>query len=382
MTRSTSPGRAAVVVVGGGYGGSAAAKALDADADVVLVEAKDAFMHNVAALRALVDPAWVPRIFLPYDRLLARGRVVADRAVRVEPGCVVTASGQEFTADYVVLATGSRYPFPAKSDLPSTAQNHAAIADAYDALKQAERVLVLGAGPVGIELVGEIRAAWPDKAIVLVDASPDVLPGPYLPALRAELRRQLESHGVDIVAGAALEHVPPTEPGELGTFTVPTTAGVRLSADIWFRCFGVRPNSDILAGTLRDAVQRDGSIAVEPTLQVVGHPAVFAIGDVSNADAKMAGFARRQAATVAANVLALHGGARGLENYEPLGPALVVPIGPAGGAGQLPGASEIIGPAAVAERKGRDLMVERFHDQFGLRSDALSVPATSPGRTP
>jgi NADH dehydrogenase FAD-containing subunit len=44
-----------VAVVGGGYGGIAAAKALDASADVVLVEPRDMFMHNVAALRALLN---------------------------------------------------------------------------------------------------------------------------------------------------------------------------------------------------------------------------------------------------------------------------------------------------------------------------------------
>ena len=48
-----------VVVVGGGYGGVNAAKALDPHADVVLVELKDAFVHNVASLRALVEPAFL-----------------------------------------------------------------------------------------------------------------------------------------------------------------------------------------------------------------------------------------------------------------------------------------------------------------------------------
>src|SRR5467141_2314913 len=117
MTRSNQAGKPTVVVVGGGYGGIAVAKALDNTSDVVLVEPKDAFMHNIAALRALVDPSWLPRIFLPYDGLLTNGRVVRDRAVVVHPHRVVTASGGEIAADYVVLATGSRYPFPAKTDL-------------------------------------------------------------------------------------------------------------------------------------------------------------------------------------------------------------------------------------------------------------------------
>ena len=98
MTESSHTGKPTVVVVGGGYGGVAVAKALDNTSDVVLVEPKDAFMHNIAALRALVDPSWLPRIFLPYAGLLTNGRVLRDRAVVVDPHRVVTASGEEIFA--------------------------------------------------------------------------------------------------------------------------------------------------------------------------------------------------------------------------------------------------------------------------------------------
>jgi len=84
--------RPTVVVIGGGYGGVNVAKALDADVDVVLVEPKDAFVHNIGALRALVDPTFLAKIFLPYDRLLAHGRVARGRAVDVSARRVVLAS--------------------------------------------------------------------------------------------------------------------------------------------------------------------------------------------------------------------------------------------------------------------------------------------------
>src|SRR6266567_1427597 len=95
MAQNDQAGKPTVVVVGGGYGGTAVAKALDETSNVVLVEPKDAFTHNIAALRALVDPSWLPRIFLPYDGLLTHGRVVRDRAAVVDPHRVVTASGEE-----------------------------------------------------------------------------------------------------------------------------------------------------------------------------------------------------------------------------------------------------------------------------------------------
>ena len=72
---------ATVIIVGGGYGGAAAAKALDDIADMVLIEPKDAFIHNIAALRGLVDPEWTDRVFYGPTRLLSRGKVIHDRAV-------------------------------------------------------------------------------------------------------------------------------------------------------------------------------------------------------------------------------------------------------------------------------------------------------------
>jgi len=116
----TSPARPTVVVLGGGYAGVQVARPLDDLADVVLVEPKDHFVHNVAALRALVDPSWLERIYLPYTALLGAGRVIQDRVVKADADRVVLASGAELFPDYLVLATGSGYPFPAKPDLPGT----------------------------------------------------------------------------------------------------------------------------------------------------------------------------------------------------------------------------------------------------------------------
>ena len=113
---------ATVIVVGGGYGGAATAKALDDIADVVLIEPKDAFVHNIAALRALVDPEWTDRIFYPYRHLLSRGRVIHDRAVQVEADAVTIGSGERIARPTTsCLASGSTYPFPAKMDVNDSA---------------------------------------------------------------------------------------------------------------------------------------------------------------------------------------------------------------------------------------------------------------------
>jgi NADH dehydrogenase FAD-containing subunit len=358
--------RPTVVVIGGGYGGVNVAKALDADVDVVLVEPKDAFVHNIGALRALVDPTFLPKIFMPYDRLLSHGRVARDRAVDVTAHRVVLASGEAITADYIVLATGSTYPFPAKSnahDAEDAIDNYRA---AHDELIRADRVLLIGAGPVGIELAGEITARWPDKHVTLLDFSDDVLGDRFRADLRAELRQQLVDRGVELVLGDGLRGLPPTVASELGTFTVTTSSGREITADIWFQCFGVSPVSDYLSDDLATARRSDGYVTVGPALQVAGHENVFAIGDVSTADAKMAGMAGMQAQLVAENIIKMVNGNNTLRPYEPFGPAIVVPIGPDGGSGQLPGQDELASRDMVATIKGRDLMVDRYEEILGL----------------
>jgi apoptosis-inducing factor 2 len=375
-----SSGRPTVVVVGGGYGGVNVAKALDDVADVVLVEPKDAFQHNVAALRALAEPAWVPRIFLPYDQLLARGRVVADRAAKVEPGAVTLASGEVLAADYIVLATGSTYPFPAKSSAEATGTAHEQYRAAHQALDAAGRVLLIGAGAVGIELAGEIAAAWPGKQVTLLDAADDLLGARFRPDLKAELRRQLAGAGVEVLLASPLRALPPVAAGELGEFTVVTEAGREITADLWFRCFGVSPVSDYLAGELAVARGADGFVAVTPFLQVTGQDRVFALGDLADADHKMAGIAGRQAQVVAGNIRALIAGGE-LIAYEPRPAAIIVPVGPDGGSGQLAGQDELVSSETVAQLKGRDLLIGRYAELFGLSGAAEAGASAQAGAT-
>ena len=296
--------------------------------------------------------------------------MVRDRAVEVSPHRVVLASGDAIDADYVVLATGSTYPFPAKSDAHDAEDAIDNYRAAYTELTQANRVLLVGAGPVGIELAGEITSKWPDKHVVILDLADDVLGDRFRSELRAELRRQLVDLGVELVLGEGLRELPPTAASEFATFTVTTSSGRQITADIWFQCFGVSPVSDYLSDDLAAARRPDGFVTVGSALQVAGHENVFAIGDVSTADAKMAGMAGMQAQLVAANIIKMVNGHDDLAAYEPYGDAIVLPIGPEGGSGQLPGQDELASREMVASVKGRDLMVGRFAETFGATPSA------------
>jgi NADH dehydrogenase FAD-containing subunit len=361
---------ASVIVIGGGYGGTAVAKALDEVADVVLAEPRDAFVHNVAALRALVDPAWAERMFLPYDRLLARGRIVRDRAVRADAAGVTLGSGERLAADFIVLATGSDYPFPAKTDLHDSGLSKARFRAAGAELAAAERVLLLGAGPVGLELSGEIKAAWPDKAVTIVDPSEHILTGGYPEELREELHRQLDQLGVELRLGTSLRDLPPTQAGQAGTFAVPTLDGRKITADIWYRCFGVAPVSGFLGDDLAAARQPGGHIAVTPELRLPGQERVFAVGDLTAIpEAKRAAAAGQHAEVVADNIKTLLAGQGELRRYQPPPPGIVLPLGPDGGAGYRADVG-LLDAAKTAQIKGQHMMVDRFAEMLGARHAA------------
>jgi NADH dehydrogenase FAD-containing subunit len=345
------------VVVGGGYGGVTAAKALDEFADVILVEPRDAFVHNVAILRQLVDPGWSGRLFLPYDRLLTRGKVIRDRAVAVDGTEVTLGSGDRLVADYVVLATGSSYPFPAKIEEIDSAKATEMLLDAHKALADATAVLLLGAGPVGLELAGEIKAAWPDTAVTIVDPAPDILGATALPPqLRAEVRRQLDELGIELVLGTSL----PADPPRAGRFTVTTRSGRDIAADLWFRCYGVVPTTGYLGAGLTAARDQRGHLRVDPDLRIPGHRNVFAIGDVTDIpEAKMAKAAEQQDAVAAANIRTLIEGDRELATYSPAPPGIALPLGPHGGA-SYNDAVGVLGAAQTSQIKGTSLRVESY----------------------
>ena len=340
----TTHDTASVLVVGGGYGGITVAKALDDIADVTVIEPRDTFVHHVAALRAVVDPEWVERIFLPNDRLLTRGRFVRDRMVRVDGTRVELASGGSLTGDHVVVATGTGYPFPAKLDLPDSATAKAMLRATHAGLAAADRVLLLGAGPVGLEFAGEIAAAWPTKQVTVADPAPVLLPGRYPDEFRAEVHRQLDELGVRLLLGTTVPP-PPTPPGHAGRFSV---AGV--DADIWFRCHGTKP---------RPALQ------VDAHLRVHGRPGQWAVGDVTDVpELKMARLAQAHGEVVAANIRALLTGGD-LTVHRPAPDMLVLPLGPKAGAGYGPDFG-VLGAAQTADVKGGDLFVGYYRAVLNL----------------
>lgn len=363
---------ARVIVIGGGYGGITVAKGLDPVADVVLVERNDRFVHHAAALRAAVDDVWEEAIFMPYSYLLGRGKVVQGNVSRVDGNTVYVYGQEPITGDYIVLATGSTYPFPAKHITGQSSIAKYRLRELRDGLKGAQKAVIVGGGTVGLELAGELRQAFPKMKIQIVEAEEKLLASPgYTEEFRKLVEDQVRDLDIDVVTGSKLAYLPPTPAGTLGRFEVQTTAGQDIFGDVWFQCYGSQPMTGYLRGTdYEEVLTEAGTVRVLPTMQVAGHDHTYAVGDITDVpESKRADAARAQARTVVANIASQIDGGEPEMTYEPKRDWVVLPLGPSHGASQLfdgEGATRIVGAQETAEIKGTDLMVSVIRSQLGL----------------
>jgi len=344
-----------ILVIGGGSSGVELARALDdAGLDVTLVTRNPAFFWAIGALRAAVDPAWVRRLFIPYDTLMRRGRVVTGTVTALTDTQAMLDDGTVIPFDTAVIATGSAVPFPAWPRAGSVAEAESEYAALAARIATAAHVAVIGGGPVGIELAGEIIGAHPGKAVTLVESSPTLVGRHASPRFGASLQRKLVRLGVTVLTG-----VPVTS--GLDEAPVRLADGRAFGADVVLNATGGRPNTGFLRPGLGDSLDAAGRVIVEATLQVRGHPSLYAMGDVVASDEpKTAIVAVAHAGVVARNFLARSRGEvpKARHRAKP-GAMMLVPLGKTGGAAHLPFLGGIVLGDFAGRLKGKDLFVPR-----------------------
>nr|WP_279433635.1 hypothetical protein [Actinomadura sp. KC345] len=138
---------------------------------------------------------------------------------------------------------------------------------------------------------------------------------------------------------------------------------------MWFRAYGVRINSGYLADGRLTPRTPQGQVPVTETLNVRGHGHVYAVGDITDVpETKRAGYAMQHAEVVAGNIAAQLRGEKATAEYRAASdPMILLPLGPRGGVGQLPGPGgpDVLPAETVAEYKGADLFTGRFAELFG-----------------
>ena len=307
-----------VVIVGGGFGGLAAARKLRrAAVDVTLIDRQNFFLFQPLAYQVATGSLSSVEVAIPLRNALRRqknarvllGEVTAFdlQARTVTVADLPDGSSQIVPYDVLAVAGGSHYSYFGHDDWAE----HAPELKTLDgALELRDRILlafeaaevepddvaraawltfvVVGVGPTGVEMAGQIAELARDvlpreyrdvdtrKARVLLVEAGDRVLAAYGDKLSASAERQLRSLGVTPMLQSLVTTIDADGIG--------LASGERIAARTKVWAAGVAASS--LAKVLADAagldVDRAGRVTVEPDLTVAGHREVFAFGDMVN----------------------------------------------------------------------------------------------------
>ncbi len=295
-----------VVIVGGGFAGLSAARALGgAPVEVTLIDRRNhhvfqPLLYQVAT--ALLSPGDIASPIRWILRDHKNIRVLMAEVVRVDAAgrAIVLEDGATVPYDYAILAPGASHAYFGHDDWAPVAPGLKSLDDALEirrrlltAFERAEReadhdtrarlltFIIVGGGPTGVELAGTLaemartiaeefrNIVTSSTRIVLVDAGPTILPS-FPEELRDTARRGLRQRGVEVVEGTPVSRI--TRDGaQIGEHFV------EAGTVVWAAGVAASP----LAATVGAETDRAGRVRVEPDLSVPGRPELFVVGDAA-----------------------------------------------------------------------------------------------------
>ncbi len=305
-----------VVIVGGGFAGLNAAKALHkAPVEITLIDRKNYYLFQPLLYQVATGGLSPADISTPIRGLLHKqknARVVLGEvdSVDVTGHALLLSDGERLEYDTLVLAAGSSHSYFGNDRWAKAAPGLKTLDDATEvrrrilfAFEAAERVsdpeerrawltfVIVGGGPTGVELAGAIgelarhtlrrdfRSYEPSEArIILFEGGERILPT-FRPRLAEKASRSLGKLGVTVHTASKVEDIGEQavtvrmedETIQLPTRTVVWAAGVQAS--------GLGRDVADATGT---ELTRTGQIVVEPDLTVPGHPEIFVAGDMAS----------------------------------------------------------------------------------------------------
>lgn len=284
-----------IVIIGGGFAGTAAARELENSFEVTLIDTKNYFEFTPGILRTVVDTSHMRKIQSLHNHYLHKTRLIIGKVISVSTKAVQTES-ESYPYDYLIIASGSSYNAPIKEEGIVIATRAQHLREHHSKLEHANSVLIIGGGVVGVELAAEIIEHYPKKQITIVHAK-DRLIERNQPRAIAYATAFLTKRGVKVRYN---ERVVGTEGDQFIT-----DLGNRMSADMTFMCTGIVPNYEFMKAHLPQTLNERNLIKVNEFLQVENLPHVFAVGDVNSCPVeKTAQNAKQQAQTAAHNIRA------------------------------------------------------------------------------
>jgi NADH:ubiquinone reductase (H+-translocating) len=296
-----------VVILGGGFGGLYAAKALAREpVEITLVDRRNHHLFQPLLYQVATAALNPSDIAVPIRSVLRRRknvRVLLGEAARVDPHArkVYLTDGAVLPYDFLIVATGATHSYFGHPEWGAVAPGLKSVEDALEIRKRvfvayeaAERItdpaeraafmnfVIIGAGPTGVEMAGalaeiarhslpgDFRSIDPSKSrVILVEGLPRVLPS-YAEKLSAKAQRRLERLGVEVMTNHRVTGID-AEGVDLG--------GQRLPARTVIWAAGVAASP--LARSLGVPLDRAGRVLVEPDLTIPGFREVFVVGDLA-----------------------------------------------------------------------------------------------------
>ncbi|MBN1786430.1 MAG: FAD-dependent oxidoreductase [Candidatus Methanofastidiosa archaeon] len=305
-----------VLIVGGGATGIHCARYLSENFDVTLIEKKKHF-HFTPDVLSLISGSPKSAEAIPYEELLDDVQMMHAEALGISDGSILV-KGKEMAFDYLVLCTGSlpRMAFDGGDAL--TPYEYDSIVQNLERIRSANSHVVIGGGPVGIELLGELDKLGNGPKVTIVSGK-DRLLDRFGPKVSRFVQSYFKGPNIEVLLSKRVLGMAD------GRFF--TDEGTSIEADMGYVCTGSYPNTSFLEAGLRDAMSASGHVRVNSSLQVQGHRNIFAGGDISSIyEEKTYLAAERHAVTIASNIASLDKGGR-LKQYVPRRMPLLISLG-------------------------------------------------------
>jgi NADH dehydrogenase len=297
--------RPKVVILGGGFGGLAAARALSKDADVTVVDRHNyqtflPLLYQVSTAGLAADHVAYP-IRGALRKTSVKFRMASPINIDHRNKEVKLDSSEILKFDHLIVALGS---VSADFGIPGVKEFSLGMKSVSEALTiRAEimrrfedlcrfeddtkfSVTVIGGGPTGVEMAGAIAELIrgplkSDQAqvakninVTLIEAGPRLLP-PFAPSLSARTKKDLEKLGVKVLLNTAVK--------ELAHRKIFLKDGTTLQSEVTIWAAGVKGADAMKDLNLPIEANR---VAVEPTMQVKNYPNLWALGDIAGAKGK------------------------------------------------------------------------------------------------
>ena len=366
-----------VVVVGASYAGLIIAHSLleVPDVKVVLVNPSTKFYWNIAAPRIVakakafkaeqyllsINDAFTKYTAEKFEFIpgTATAIDVAAKSVSVTPN---EGEARSVSYDYLVLASGSTTTSTTGEitgfSIPFKQSNRDDVNELIEAAQQkitgAKEIVIGGAGPIGVELAGELAEAVEQSGsavtITLVSATDRVLPM-LKPSGSSAAAKMLKQKNVKVITSTRVTGAEASG----NAWTVSLDNGEKISADLYIPTTGVIPNNGFIPEQFLD---KDGWVKVDKEMRVESSENIYAAGDITNNSMRLSFKAAEQAGVAVNNLKADilgKGERKSFDQGESI--MMVVPIGESGGTGQVFGFTPF--SFMVKMIKGKDFFISK-----------------------